>query len=124
MCVYDGRLTLLMESFRRLFFIRPFLNVLIYMFGSLSLGIAIGYPSPTLKVMIEDFEFSDFELGMYSGITSLTAILGSFITTPLLLEFGRKVTIRTIAGINILNGNNNAVKFRNIFLMLPVNQEF
>ena len=74
------------------FFNKSFLFVLILLLGSISLGVSIAFPSPTLKDITKDFNFTTGQSSFFNAITSLMAILGPHLTEPFLSRKGRKYT--------------------------------
>lgn len=90
-----------MNRVKGLFLTPAFGSVLTFMLGSVSLGIAIAFPSPVSIRMVSDLGYTPAELGLFGAITSLTAILGPLVTTPALKFRGRKFTCHLICGLNI-----------------------
>jgi MFS family permease len=91
-----------MTSFPCAFFTRSFLNVLILMIASFSLGIGIAYPSPAIPSMLTEFALSPLEVGAFGALTSFTAVIGPFFTNPVLRAFGRRACVRFIALVFVL----------------------
>jgi MFS family permease len=87
-----------MVSFAGAFLTRTFLNILILMLASHSLGIAIAFPSPATPYLRDSLFFSHVEVSFFSAITSLTAVLGPFVTSPVVRLKGRRFAVQ-VAGV-------------------------
>jgi MFS family permease len=87
------------HGLREIFLTRSFLNVFTLMLSSQSLGFAIAYPSPAMLVLKDAMQFSAFEESLFGAITSLTAVCGPFVTSPILNAKGRRFTVQVIAAI-------------------------
>lgn len=103
-------------SFIRIIFSRSFLHISIILLGSLSLGIAIAFPSPTLTSISQFFSFSTTESGLFNAITSLTAVAGPFVTNLFLNTRGRRFTIQVTALLCALSWI--------VFLIISENQKY
>lgn len=84
-------------TFQEAFFSRHFVNVLILLLGSMSLGIAIAFPSPTLVDISKYFDFTQTQASLFNAITSLSAVLGPFFTNLFVNTRGRCFTIKVIS---------------------------
>ena len=84
-------------SFQEAFFSKHFVYVLILLLGSMSLGIAIAFPSPTLADISKYFSFSQGQSSLFNAITSLSAVLGPFFTNLFVNTRGRCFTIKIIS---------------------------
>lgn len=84
-------------SFQEAFFSKHFGYVLILLLGSMSLGIAIAFPSPTLVDITKYFSFTQGQSSLFNAITSLSAVLGPFFTNLFVNTRGRRFTIKVIA---------------------------
>jgi MFS family permease len=90
------------RSLSQIFLTRVFLSVFILMLSSLSLGIAIAYPSPAMPVLRTSFHFTSFDESLFGALTSLTAVCGPFVTGPVLARSGRRGAVRAITAIFII----------------------
>ncbi|KAH0791453.1 major facilitator superfamily transporter [Histomonas meleagridis] len=81
---------------------RAFIPVLILTLGSISLGIGIAYPSPTLKDIILYFHMKPFEVNFFNSISSLTAVLGP-LYTGIFAKRGKRRIVQAISVLCILS---------------------
>ncbi|OHT17294.1 major facilitator superfamily transporter [Tritrichomonas foetus] len=72
---------------------RSFGQICVLLLASLSLGVAITFPSPTLTDIASDFQMSDAQSSLFNAITSLTAVVGPFITSVTVNKQGRRPTL-------------------------------
>lgn len=71
---------------------------IVLMFGALTFGYVMAYPSPAIPQMEQEFQgLSDFQKSFFNSVTSLCAIFGPFLTTALLRCFGRRFVTFVVA---------------------------
>ena len=63
---------------------------LILSLGAVTFGFILGYPSPVIPVLKQDFGISQTQSTLFNAISSLTAIAGPYFTQFLLSFMGRK----------------------------------
>jgi MFS family permease len=85
-----------MVNFASAFLTRTFVNILILMFASHSLGVAIAFPSPATSYLRDSLSFSEVEISFFCAVTSLTAVFGPFVTNPLLKLKGHRFTVQVV----------------------------
>ena len=83
-------------------FSRAFIPILILSIGSISLGIGIAYPSPTLKEIEISFQMQPMESNMFNAISSLTAILGP-LYVRLFAKRGKRIIVQAISILFIIS---------------------
>lgn len=84
-------------SFQEAFLSKNFVYVLIILLSSISLGIAIAFPSPTLADIENFFYFSQGQSSLFNAITSLSAVLGPFFTNLFVNTRGRCFALKIVA---------------------------
>ena len=77
---------------------RELVYAMVLMFGALTFGYVMAYPSPALPQMEEEFGgLTKFQSSFFNSVTSLCAIFGPFITAALLKCFGRRFVTFVVA---------------------------
>ena len=69
--------------------------------GTLTVAFIIGFPSPTQKKILQEYQLDEHTLPVFASISHITRIIG-IISTTILAEFGSQ--LKTITVINCLSG--------------------
>lgn len=78
------------------------LHAMILMLGSLTFGYVLGYPSPTIPEIVDDFNLATSQTTIFNSISSLTAIAGPFIAHAILYFASRRLTTFIISTVGAL----------------------
>lgn len=77
---------------------RELVYAIVLMFGAITFGYVIAYPSPAIPQMQKEFHgLTDFETSFFNAVSSLAAIAGPFITAACLRCIGRRPMTSFIA---------------------------
>lgn len=80
----------------------PLSYVIIFMLGSVSIGVSISFPSPTKVRLAEAFGFSDGESALFASLASLAAVLSPLISNPVLKRYGSRTSCQFISCIAVV----------------------
>jgi MFS family permease len=86
-----------------IFFTPTFRYVFILILGSFSLGFGIAYPSPALPRILTEFTLTPLQTSVFTAITPLAAVLGPFVTNPILRYGSRRLAAFVLGTLLIIS---------------------
>ena len=71
--------------------------------GSFLFGYGIAFPGMTIKIISKDLNFNNFEISLFSALSSLSAVTGPFLSNFLLKKNSRKNSTKIISILSIFS---------------------